>query len=126
MKPAPATKTSLAPPETRARVSRGLVLIVGVVVIPMGVNIVFNSWGPLTEESAMRMAFASVAGQTIGIVSSVVTLVMTATSRRWRQLPLFLLITVLVWSAASATMAAAADTLSTRLTTIEKVEQLNL
>ena len=117
--------TPLAAPQvSRSRVSRGLVLIVGVILVPMALSIVFNSWGPLTAESAMRMAFATVAGQTIAILSVVVTLAMTALNRRWRQLPLFLVIALLVFGAASASMGAAADTLTSRLTIVDQVSRL--
>ncbi|WP_144830411.1 hypothetical protein [Microbacterium sp. BH-3-3-3] len=114
-----------APQVSRSRVSRGLVLIVGVILIPMALNIIFNSWGPLTHESAMRMAFATVAGQTIAILTVVVTLAMTALTRRRRQLPTFIVIALLVFGAASATMGAAADTLSSRLTIVDQVSRLN-
>lgn len=99
--------------------SRGLILIVGVILIPMALNIVCNSWGPLTQESAMRMAFATVAGQTVAILSVTVTLAMTAMTRRWRQIPLFAVIVLSIFMAAAATMDSAADELSSRLVMIE-------
>lgn len=113
------------PQVSRARVSRGLVLIVGVIFIPMALNLIFNSWGPLTHETAMRMAFATVAGQTIAILSVIVTLAMTTLTRCWRQLPTFIVIALLVFGAASATMGTAADTLSSRLTIVDQVSRLN-
>lgn len=125
MEPAPATTTSPASPSRRTSVSRGLILIVGVVLIPMALNIVCNSWGPLTQESAMRMAFATVAGQTVAILSVTVTLALTALTRRWRQIPLFAVIAVSIFIAAAATMGAAADELSSRLMVIDGVSRLN-
>ena len=105
--------------------SRGLILIVGVVLIPMALTVVCNSWGPLTRESAMRMAFATVAGQTVAILSVTVTLAMTALTRRWRQVPLFSVIALSIFMAAAATMGAAAEELSSRLMMIDEVSRLN-
>lgn len=41
----------------------------GVIVMPLALSAALNSYGPLTEDGAIRMAFATVAGQTIAILS---------------------------------------------------------
>ncbi len=68
------------PPRWFAR--RRFVLIMSLFVIPIALSASLNSYGPLTVDSALRMAFASVAGQTIAILGALVAFVITLTSRR--------------------------------------------
>ncbi|NLP82391.1 hypothetical protein HF576_00865 [Microbacterium sp. CFH 90308] len=110
----------------RRRISRGTVLIVGVLVIPFALSAALNSYGALTVESALRMAFATVAGQTIAIVSAVVAVVLTV--RRRYALPAilaFALIAALITTWAIGTMGTAGDLLLERLNTIAEVDVLN-
>lgn len=73
----------------------------------------------------MRMAFASVAEQTIAILGVIIAIAMTTRTRHWPQLHTFLIIALLVFGAASATMGPAADPLSSRLATVDQVSRLN-
>ncbi|WP_349309841.1 hypothetical protein [Microbacterium sp. MM2322] len=84
--------------------------VAGVVVVPLALILsVFNSWGPLTEESAVRMAFAQVAGGPVAILSALAFVVLTI--RRgvdWAATAGALLVAALVisWSAAAIDRAA--------------------
>ncbi len=119
------TEPLLTPEDKRGHVSRGLVLVVGVFLVPGALTLIFNSWGPLTNESALRMAFASIAGQTIAILSAVTVLVMTMLRRRWRDLPLFVVIALLICSGASASMGNTGDMLMNRFERVAEVDRLN-
>jgi hypothetical protein len=88
----------------RPRVSRALVLVVGVFVVPFVLMLAFTSYNTVTAESALRQAFAGVAGQTVAIVSALTVVAMTALARRWRELPLFAVIAVAVCTAAVNSM----------------------
>lgn len=122
-----ATSTSAAPtPVRHRRVSRGLVLIVGVILVPMALSVVLNSYGALTVDGALRMAFATVAGQTIAILSAIATVVLTITQRRpWPSLVFFLGVGAFITLAALSTMGSAGDLLLTRLDLIADVDRLN-
>ncbi|MCP2637739.1 hypothetical protein K0817_014370 [Microbacterium sp. HD4P20] len=112
--------------ERRRRISRGTVLIVGVLVIPFALSAALNSYGALTVDSALRMAFATVAGQTIAILSAIAAVVLTV--RRRYALPAilaFALIAALITTWAIGTMASAGDLLLERLATIAEVDELN-
>lgn len=61
---------------------RRLVLLLTVVVIPVLLSVALNAWGPLTTESAWRMAVATVAGQTVAIGGAVAAFVLTIVQRR--------------------------------------------
>jgi drug/metabolite transporter (DMT)-like permease len=105
--------------------SRTLVLIAGVVVAPIALTLAFNSWGPLTEESAIRMAFATVAGQTLAIFSAVLAFVLTVVRRSsWPQIVFFLVVAVLVVGWASGALESAADLLQSRFGRIAEVDIL--
>ncbi len=63
---------------TRARFGWGpVVLLAGHLLIPLALAIAFNSYGPPDDAAFVRMAFATVAGCTVGILSSVVAVVVT-------------------------------------------------
>lgn len=93
------------------KVSRGLVLIVGVLVVPLVLMLVFTSYNTVTVDSALRQAFAGVAGQTVAVLSAVTTVAMTAFSRRWRELPLFVVVAAFVCAAAVNSMVGTAEQL---------------
>ncbi|WP_243074345.1 hypothetical protein [Microbacterium sp. SS28] len=118
----------LIPParRQRRRISRGTVLLVGVVLIPMALSIAFNSYGPLTVDSALRMAFATVAGQTVAIISAIAALVLTVRRRyAWPAIVAFAIITAVITTWAFGTIAAAGDTLLDRFELIAEVDELN-
>lgn len=110
----------------RRPMSRGLILLLGAIVVPVALSVVFNSWGPLTEESALRMAAATVAGHTISILSAIVALVLTV--RRGYALPAvlaFTLIAVVIALTSLSNIAAAGDLLVSRLELVGETNLLN-
>ncbi|TDN91484.1 hypothetical protein [Microbacterium sp. BK668] len=108
------------------RISRTAVLLVGVVLIPMALTVAFNSYGALTVDGAIRMAFATVAGQTVAILSALACLVLTVKRRyAWPAVVAFAIITALITLGALGTIASAGDTLLNRLDIIADVERLN-
>lgn len=110
----------------RGGISRGAVLLAGVILLPIALNLAFNSYGALTVDGALRMAFAAVAGQTIAILSAITALVLTIKRRyAWPAIASFALITAVITASAFATIGAAGDTFLDRFTLIEQVEQLN-
>jgi len=116
-------------PQTKRRrgISRGAVLVAGVVLVPIALNVAFNSYGPLTADGAVRMAFATVAGQTIAILSAIAALVLTIRRRyAWPAIAAFVIITAVVSAWAFGNIASAGDTLLDRLSRIAEVDQLNL
>ncbi len=123
---APTAQEPTARTRPRPRISRGFVLALGVVVIPIGLSAVANSYGPLTAESAWRMAAASVAGQTIAILSGVTAVVLTITRRyAWPAILAMLVIAAVITVTALSGMAAAGDLLMTRLDSVADVDLLN-
>ncbi|WP_109211943.1 MULTISPECIES: hypothetical protein [Microbacterium] len=108
------------------RIGRGTVLLLGVILIPMVLNVVFNSYGALTVDGALRMAFATVAGQTLAILSAVTALVLTVKRRyAWPAIVAFTIITAVVAAWAFGNIAAAGDSLLIRLDVIAEVNELN-
>ena len=77
------TQTATRPaPGTRLRgFSSAVILVTGVVLIPMVLGIIFNSWSAPDADAYVRMAFAQVAGATIAI-GTVVGLVVQRIARR--------------------------------------------
>jgi len=55
--------------------SAPILLIGGVVVVPMALGLLFNSWSTPDDEAYVRMAFATVAGATLAIATVVGLLV---------------------------------------------------
>ncbi|MGL3149567.1 hypothetical protein ACSS7Z_04330 [Microbacterium sp. A82] len=108
------------------RVSRAAILIVGIILIPVALSIALNSYDALTVDGALRMAFATVAGQTIAILSAVTALILTV-KRRYAlpAIAAFVLIAVFVTIAAISNMANAGELLLTRLDIIADVDRLN-
>lgn len=114
-------------PRTTRRfpVNRRMVLIFGAIVIPFALSAIFNSYGPLTEETALRMAFAGVAGQTIAILSAVAIVVMTIRRRLLVQLPVVALIAALVIATAVGAMTTQGTLLVQRLDRVAETALLN-
>ncbi|OAN34005.1 hypothetical protein [Microbacterium sp. H83] len=95
---------------------RRLVLLVTLILVPFALAAVLNSYGPPTAESAVRMAFATVAGQTVAIGGALAALVITIVSRR--NLPgivFFGLLAVIVTANAVMAMTGAGQLLLDRL-----------
>jgi hypothetical protein len=110
----------------RRRISRGLVLVLGVIVVPFALSLALNSYGALTVDGALRMAFATVAGQTIAILSAVAAVVLTITQRRpWPSLVFFLVVGAFITLAALSSVGTAGDLLLTRLDLIADVDRMN-
>lgn len=110
----------------RRPISRAVVLLLGVLVIPVALTAVFNSYGPLTEAGALRMAAATVAGQTIAILSAVTAVVLTV--KRRYALPAilaFVVIAAAVTAGAIMNVTAAGELLLQRLDLIAEIAQLN-
>ena len=108
------------------RISRGAVLLLGVILVPTVRNVVFNSYGALTVDGALRMAFATVAGQTIAILSAITALLLTVKRRyAWPAIVAFTIITAVVTVWAFGNIATAGDTLLNRLDVIAEVNELN-
>ena len=104
---------------------RRLILLASVVVVPVALAAALNSYGPLTEESALRMAFATVAGMTVAVLGAVAALVVTLTRRR--RIPgvvFFVLVLVFVTTWAVAAVSGAGDLLLERLALIDDLAGL--
>lgn len=102
------------------------ILLLGVLVVPVVLTAAFNSYGPLTEESAIRMAFATVAGQVIAVLTGIVT-VGVAAKRRHNVMQIAILIAVaiaIVFNAVAMSMTAG-DLLLSRLDLIAETNLLN-
>ncbi|MDN3496916.1 hypothetical protein QL996_13320 [Planococcus sp. APC 4015] len=108
------------------RVSRRLVLIAGVVLIPFALGLALNSYGALTADGAVRMAFATVAGQTVAILSAITAVIVTVKQKRsWQSLILMTIIAAVIAIAAVVSIASAGDLLLVRLEMIAEVDQIN-
>jgi hypothetical protein len=120
MSTVPPQLESVAVARAPRRLSRTQILVLGVFVVPALLSVAFNSYGPLTEESAVRMAFATVAGQTIAILSVAVALAITIKRRPGgTSIAFFVLLSFVLVSGAVGTMSSAADTLVTRVHLVE-------
>lgn len=101
---------------------RRLILLASVVIVPVALTAALNSYGPLTQESALRMAFATVAGMTVAVLGAVAALVVTLARRR--SIPgvvFFALVLVFVTTWAVAAVSSAGDLLLERLALIDDV-----
>ena len=108
------------------RISRATILILGVLVIPAVLSITLNSYGALTVDGALRMAFATVAGQTIAILSAILVVVLTVTRRyAWPAIVGVAIIAFVITQFALGSMATAGDLLLNRLDLIAEVDKLN-
>ena len=118
--------TEHVPAAKRRGIGRGTVLILGVVVIPVVLGAALNSYGPLTEDTAIRMAFTAVAGKTITILSAITAVVLTVQRRyAWPAILGMVLIAALIIAWAIGGMASAGDLLLERLDLVAEVDRLN-
>lgn len=112
------THTATRPaPRTRLRgISSVAILVLGVVVVPVSLVVIFNSYTAPDADAYVRMAFAQVAGATIAI-GTVVGLVVQRIARRSpiRETAWFGLIAVVVTAWQISSLASAADFLLTGL-----------
>lgn len=105
---------------------RRVILVLSLVVVPVLLAIVLNSYGPLTVESAIRMACATVAGQTVAIGGAAAALVITIARRRSvAGIILFAVILFVVVVYASTAMENAGYLLIDRLDRIAEADALN-
>jgi hypothetical protein len=124
----PTTATAV---RRRYRFDRLGILLTGVLLVPFLLTALLNSYGPLTVDGAIRMAFATVAGQTIAILSTLAVLGITLA--RWRRTDHALLPQVILCVALAAvvtlhavvSMSNAGDVLLSRLDLIAEIDQLN-
>ncbi|KRA24017.1 hypothetical protein ASD65_05965 [Microbacterium sp. Root61] len=123
---APVVTEQPAQVKARYRISRLGVFIAGVIVIPIVLSVATNSWGPLTVDSAMRMAFGAVAGQTIVILSAITIVVLTVTRRyAIATIVVVSIIAIVIILNATSAMASTGDMLLSRLDRIAEVDLLN-
>lgn len=110
--------------EQPRRVRRSTILFLGVIVIPVALGLALNSYGPLTVDSALRMAAATVAGQTIAILSAVTAVILTVRRRYPARsvIAMVVIAAVITWISITA-MSSAGEALITRLDLIADVEQ---
>jgi len=108
------------------RISRSFVLIVGVILAPVALSVALNSYGALTVDGAIRMAFGTVAGQTIAILSAITAVVLTVRrGYRFPAIAAMVVIAVAITLVAISNAASAGDLLLTRLDIIAQVNELN-
>lgn len=108
------------------RLSSGGILVLGVLAIQFALTVVFNSYGPLTEESAIRMAFATVAGQTIAILTAIAVLAIALYRRATlAEVAVLGVIVVAVTLAATASMESAGELLLNRLDLVAETDLLS-
>ena len=80
---------------SRRKLSAPVLLVGGVVVVPTLLTFVFNSWEAPDAEAFVRMAFASVAGATIAIVTALAVLI-SRIRERFSTVAVFAVIAVVV------------------------------
>jgi drug/metabolite transporter (DMT)-like permease len=106
------------------RLSSSGILLLGVIAIPFALTVALNSYGPLTEDSAIRMAFATVAGQTIAVLSSIVVIGIALFRRaRIADIAVLVIIGAVVTLSAMAAMTGASELL---LNNLDLVAETNL
>jgi hypothetical protein len=90
------------------------------------VSAVFNSYGPLTEESAIRMAFATVVGQVLAVLSGFAVIGL-AVKRRYDipKIVLLAVVAVVITVNAFAVAGSAGGLLLSRLDLIAETNLLN-
>lgn len=110
----------------RLRPNRVAILALGVFVVPLALSAALNSYGALTDESAIRMAFATVGGQTIAILSGILVVAITVVRRNSAmQIAVSVIISLFILLSAIATVSGAADLLIERLEIIARINLLN-
>ncbi|MFG6402921.1 hypothetical protein [Microbacterium sp. P04] len=108
-------------PGTRLRgFSGGVILLVGVLLIPLALSVIFNSSATPDAAAYVRMAFAQVAGATIAIVTVLGLLAHRIARRSPRStLTQFALIALVVVSWQAGTFSRAADFLLTGIAALD-------
>lgn len=92
------------------------VLLLGVLVIPTVIAAIAETSGPFTPNSIIWMAFATAAGQTIGILGAISAFVITLLHRRGvAEIALFTGVVIVTVLLAANTLTAAADIVFVRL-----------
>lgn len=90
--------------------------MVGVVLIPIALGLIFNSWAAPDDEAYIRMAFAQVAGATVAIITSVALVVQRIIRRRAiGDIAWFALIAIVITAWQFANLSHAVDFLLTGL-----------
>ncbi len=108
------------------RLSPTGILLLGAIAIPFALTVALNSYGPLTEDSAIRMAFTAVAGQTIAILSAIAALAVTISRRpHVAQIAVFVIIAAAVTLAAIEGMMSASELLLNNLELVAESDLLN-
>jgi hypothetical protein len=108
------------------RLSSSGILLLGVIVVPFALTVALNSYGPLTEDSAIRMAFGTVAGQSIAILTAIAVLAITIFRRvHLAEVAVFVIIAAAVTLAAIATMMSAGELLLNNLDHVAETGLLN-
>lgn len=121
-----AEQQSVVASPRRPRFRLIVILVFGVLVVPFVVSAVFNSYGPLTEESAIRMAFATVVGQVLAVLSGFAVIGL-AVKRRYDipKIVLLAVVAVVITVNAFAVAGSAGDLLLSRLDLIAETNLLN-
>jgi xanthine/uracil permease len=107
-------------PGTRLRgFSAGVILVVGVVLVPMALGLIFNSSSAPDAAAYVRMAFAQVAGATIAIIT-VLGLLLHRIVRRspFITIAWFAFIALIIGSWQLSAINGAAELLLTRLSAV--------
>lgn len=122
--------TAVAAPSAGVKRGRSVrfsgVLLVGVVLVPFVLHLALNSYGPLTVDGAIRMAFGVVAGQTIAVLTGLTTVVIAVVRRHTRGTIFALsIVAVAVSLFAVGTIAGAGELLLSRLELLADVDFLN-
>ncbi|KRF07084.1 hypothetical protein ASH00_16195 [Arthrobacter sp. Soil782] len=112
--------------EQPRRIRRSTILFLGVIAVPVLLGLALNSYGPLTVDSALRMAAATVAGQTIAILSAVTAVILTI-KRRYpaRSVIAMVIFAAVVIIYAFTGMSVAGGLLVDRLNLLADLEQAN-
>lgn len=121
-----AEQQSIVTSRRRPRFRLVIILVFGVLVVPFAVSAAFNNYGPLTEESAIRMAFATVVGQVIAVLSGFAVIGL-AVKRRYDipKIVLLVVVAVVITVNAFAVAGSAGDLLLSRLDLIAETNLLN-
>ena len=105
-------------PPVRARLLPApLILLCGLLLVPAAIALAANSWTAPDAAAYVRMAFASVAGTVVAVVSVLVLLVDRLVKRAPAGNMVALTVVALVW--ASSTLATASDVLLQRLAQLD-------
>lgn len=88
------------------------ILIAGVLVVPLALAVAFNSWAAPDDAAYIRMAFATVAGQTISILAAAGLLIVSIARKQRNATLVLAVVTVIVIVYAAAGLMATAERLA--------------